>query len=216
MRWTDELLDVSVSFLDIFSNISDLMLQTKPHVRDLGCDLWRNGGPRINIIIENNTAFRKKLRRDIRTSVASLNRLDDMIGHFTLVDLENKHLISVIRVFRDVKAFMAVVLQLLFKFLATPLLKTRSRSRWRAVSRYISKSKVVPEEKADTNINEFQHLDASLFRYGTSNKLEFIQLVRKKLEEFEATVDDINSHMESMSRRLITTRISVLVFISFY
>ncbi|CAH1421667.1 unnamed protein product [Lactuca virosa] len=36
MRWTDELLDVSVIFMDIFSNISDLMLQTKQHVRDLG------------------------------------------------------------------------------------------------------------------------------------------------------------------------------------
>ena len=212
MRWTDELLDVSV----IFSNISDLMLQTKQHVRDLGCDLRRNGGPGIDSIIENNTAFRKKLRKDIRTSLACLNQLDDMISYYALVDFENNHLISVIRVFREVKAFTAVIVQLLLKFLAIPLLKTRSRSRWIAVSRYISKSKVVPEEKADTNINELQHLDAVLFRYRTSNKLEFIQIVRKKLEEFEATVDGINSHLESMSRHLITTRTSLLNFISFY
>ncbi|CAH1421668.1 unnamed protein product [Lactuca virosa] len=65
MRWTDELLDRSVIFLDIFSDIYDLMLQTKEHVRDLGCDLRRNGGPSIDIIIDNNTAFRRKLRKDI-------------------------------------------------------------------------------------------------------------------------------------------------------
>ncbi|KAL7603455.1 hypothetical protein Lser_V15G19446 [Lactuca serriola] len=216
MRWTDELLDVSVILLDIFSNISDLMLQTKQHVRDLGCDLRRNGGPSIDSIIDNNTAFRKKLRKDIRTSVASLNQLDDMIRHYPFVDFENNHLISVIRVFREVKAFTAVIVQLLLKFLAIPLSKTRSRSRWTTVSRYISKSKVVPEEKADTNINELQHLDAVLFRYRTSNKLEFIQIVRKRLEEFEATVDGINSHMESITRHLITTRTSLLNFISFY
>nr|KAJ0212472.1 hypothetical protein LSAT_V11C400212320 [Lactuca sativa] len=77
------------------------------------------------------------------------------------------------------------------------------------------KSKVVPEEKADTNI-KLQQLDAALFRYRTSNKLEFIHTVRKKLEEFEATVDGINSHLESISRHLITTRTSLLNFISFY
>ncbi|CAH1421666.1 unnamed protein product [Lactuca virosa] len=139
-----------------------------------------------------------------------------MIGHSPLVDFQNNHLISVIRVFREVKAFTAVIVQLLLKFLAIPLSKTRSRSIWTAVSRYISKSKVVPEEKVDTNINELQHLDAALFRYRTSNKLEFIQTVRKRLEEFEATVDSINSHLESISRHLISTRTSLLNFISFY
>ncbi|CAI9282348.1 unnamed protein product [Lactuca saligna] len=148
MRWTDELLDVSVIFLDLFSNISDLMLQTKDHVRDVGCDIRRNGGPSIDSIIDNNTAFRKKPRRDIRTSVASLNQLDDIIGHSPLVDFENNHLISVIRVFREVYAFTNVIVRLLLKFLAIPLSKTGSRSTWTFVSRYISKGKVVPEEKA--------------------------------------------------------------------
>ncbi|KAI3499901.1 hypothetical protein L1887_35715 [Cichorium endivia] len=216
MKWTDELLDESVSFLDILSNTADVLLQTRHQLRDLGCDIRRKGGPSMESIISSYIVFRKKLRKDLKRSFARLKEVDNMIYDCSfLADFENHHLTSVIRVFRQVSASTTVILRLLLKFLATPVFKKIPTGRWTALSRYISKGKVVPEEKADTNINELQRLDATLFGYSTSYKQEFVLIVQKKLEEFEATVVGINSHLESMSRRLISTRTSLLNLVSF-
>ncbi|KAI3499899.1 hypothetical protein L1887_35713 [Cichorium endivia] len=216
MKWTDELLDESVSFLDILSSTADVLLQTKQQVRDLGCDIRRKGGRSIESIISSYIVFRKKLRKDVKKSVASLKKMDNMIYDCPFMkDIENHHLTWVIQVFRQVSASTTVILRLLLNFFVTPIYKTRPTSRFTALSRYISKGKVVPEEKAVTNTNELQRLDATLFGYGTRYKLEFILIAPKKLEEFEATIDDVNSHLESMSRRLVSTRSSLLNLVSF-
>ncbi|KVH92247.1 uncharacterized protein LOC112515766 [Cynara cardunculus var. scolymus] len=219
-KFMDELLDASVKFLDICSITTDVMSQTKEHLRDLGCDLRRKGtGSSIESTTAKYIVFRNKLRKDIKGSVASLKQMDNMICccRFKEDDSENHHLTSVIQAFRDVKAFTIVIFRLLLVFLATPLLKRRPGSRWTAVSRFLSSGKVVPEEKADdSNANELQRLDAALFRYCTSDKQEFIQIVKKKIEVLEATLEVINSHLDLISKRLIATRVSLLNMVSFY
>ncbi|KAJ9561734.1 hypothetical protein OSB04_006895 [Centaurea solstitialis] len=209
-KWTDELLDVSIKLLDICSTSTDVMSQTKELVRDLECDLRRKGGSSIESIIAKNSVLRNKVRKDMKRSMASLKQMDNMICRFTEDDSENHHLTSVIRVFREVKAFSIVILRSLMVFLGTPILKRKPTNKsWTTISRLLSNSKVVPQEQADdSNENELQRLDAALFR--TSDKKESLQIVKTKMVALEDTLEGINSHLNLVSKRLKTTRVSLL------
>ncbi|KAK1432354.1 hypothetical protein QVD17_09250 [Tagetes erecta] len=128
--------------------------------------------------------------------------------------MENNHLMCV---FREVTSFNIVIFRSLLEFLAIPSLRRSRIGRWTTISRFISNSKVVPEGKiANTNVNELQRLDATLSRYSSVEKMEFIQVVPKNLETLEATLEGINSHLYSFSRRLILTRVSILNMVSSY
>ncbi|KAJ9561733.1 hypothetical protein OSB04_006893 [Centaurea solstitialis] len=199
-KWTDELLDVSVKFLDICSTSTDVMMQKKDIVRDLECDLRRKGGSSIESIVAKYSVLRNKVRKDMKRSVASMKQMDNMTCRFTEDDSENHHLTSVIRVFREVKAFSITILRLLLAFLGTPILKRRPTSTWTTISRLLSSSKVVPQEQAnDSNVNELQCLDAALF--STSEKQESMQILRKKMVALEAILEGINSHLNLVSKR---------------
>lgn len=95
-------------------------------------------------------------------------------------------------------------------------MKKRPTGRRSVVSRFISNTKVVPEEQAGTNENEFQCLDAALLTYIGSEKQEFIKTVQKKLETIDACLEGINSQLELMSRRQIAARASLLNMVSLY
>ncbi|KAJ0753246.1 hypothetical protein HanPI659440_Chr09g0333521 [Helianthus annuus] len=208
MNWTDEVLDISVKLLDICSNTTEVMSQTKQQVRDFGCDLRRNGGCITETISAKYIQFRNKLKKDIKGSLASLKQVDNMIhGRLFAIDSENYHLMCV---FREVTSFSTVVFRFLLEFLGVRRGRT---GRWKAASRFLSSSsKVVPEDKADTNVNELQRLDG----YCSSEKQEFIQVVPMNLEAVEATLEGINSHLHRLSRRLILTRVSILNMVSIY
>nr|GEU40697.1 hypothetical protein [Tanacetum cinerariifolium] len=75
-KWTDELLDMSVKFLDICSNATDVLSQTKHHIKDLECDLRRTAWCSMEYIIAKYIAFRNKLKKDIKGSVARLKNLN--------------------------------------------------------------------------------------------------------------------------------------------
>ncbi|KAK9069477.1 hypothetical protein SSX86_011381 [Deinandra increscens subsp. villosa] len=210
-KWTDEILDVSVMLLDICSNTSDVMSRTKQQVRDFGCDIRRNGGCKI---IAKYIEFRNKLKKELKGSMGSLKQVDNMIrGCPSMVDSENYHQMWVVGVFREVTAFSIIVFRLLLEFLSVPCMRTRRTGRWTAVSRFLSGGKVVPEDKAGTTGNEFQHLNAALL---LSEKQEFLQVVPRNIEVLEATLERIDSHQHSMYRRLIRTRASILNMVSFY
>ncbi|KAK9069481.1 hypothetical protein SSX86_011385 [Deinandra increscens subsp. villosa] len=220
-KWTDEILDVSVMLLDECSNTSDVTSQTKQHLRDFGCDLRRNRGCSSESIIAKYTEFRNKLKKEIKGAMGSLKQVENKIRSCPalMVDSENYyHQMWVVSVYREVTAFSIVVFRLLLDFFAIPCLRTRRRGRWTVVSRFLSGGgKVVPEDKADTNGNEFHRLNAALLRYCSSEKQEFVQqAVPKNLEALESALESINSHQHSMSRRLIRTRASILNMVSSY
>ncbi|XP_071713731.1 uncharacterized protein [Rutidosis leptorrhynchoides] len=212
MKWTDEVLDISVKFLDICSTITEVISQTSQHLRDLSCDLRRNGGCSNESVISKYNLFRNNLKRDIKGSMASLKQVDKMISSSSLnVDSENYPSISMIPYFREVTALSTVIFRISLVFLATPLLKTKTARKWTVVST----RKVVPEAKVDVNVNELQSLDAAVVGYSHCDKHENIQVIKKKLEASEATLESINSSIELMSRRLIGTRASLLNMVSF-
>ncbi|KAK1432350.1 hypothetical protein QVD17_09246 [Tagetes erecta] len=127
--------------------------------------------------------------------------------------VENYHLV----VFREVTSFNIVIFRALLEFLAIPSLRRRETRKWIAVSRFISNAKVAPEGKlGDTSVNELRRLDATLLKYSSSKKKGSIPDVPKNLEVLEATLEGINSHLHLLSRRLITTRVSILNMVSFY
>nr|XP_043616789.1 uncharacterized protein LOC122588683 [Erigeron canadensis] len=217
MKSTDELLDTSIMFLEICSNTTEIISQTLQQIRDIGCGLRRNrGSSGIEDIIANYTVIRSKVKREVKGSGANLKQIEKMICSSPfMANSENDSLTSVFRAFKEITALSIFIFQLLLVYLAMPSLKIKSskRHRW---TRFISNGKVVPEEMAGTNVNELQHLDATLFRYGKSDNQEFIQVAPKKLEALEAILEGIGSHIHLISRRLIGTRASLLNIVSFY
>ena len=139
-----------------------------------------------------------------------------IIGSPLIADSNDILLLLVIRVFGEVNASSIIIFRLLLVSLAQPLLKKRPTGRWTAVSRFLSSIKVVPEERADTNVNEFQCLDAALLTYSECETHVFIQIVQKRLETMETSLEGINSQLELMSRRKIAVRASLLNMVSLY
>ncbi|XP_076923965.1 uncharacterized protein LOC143586270 [Bidens hawaiensis] len=204
IKWTDELLDISVKFLDICSNTADVLSRIKQHVSELECDLRRHGVCSIESITARYIAFRNKMKKDIKESMANLKQAESIICSCPFM------------VFKEVAECNTVIFRFLLEFLAAPLLKTNRKCRWKAVSRFLSSAKVLPEGKAYTHANELQSLDDALLRSSTSKKHEFIQLLPNKLEALDATLEGIDCHLQLLSRRLIATRVSLLNMVSFY
>ncbi|XP_076921350.1 uncharacterized protein LOC143582742 [Bidens hawaiensis] len=115
MKWTDELLDISVKFLDICSNTTDVLSRIKQHVSESGCDLRRHGVCSIESITVRYIAFRNKLKKDIKESMAYLKQVESIICSCPFM------------VFKEVAECNAVIFLLFLEFLAEPLLKTNRK-----------------------------------------------------------------------------------------
>ncbi|CBI38480.3 unnamed protein product, partial [Vitis vinifera] len=137
-KWVEELLDESVSLLDVCCNTRDVISQFKENVGDLQSALRRRKGDLcIESSINNYIRSRKKMNKDAKKLLAAMKKMDNKAGASPLLD-QNHQLSTVIRVLRDVNAMSISIFQSLVLFLSTPVLKSKP-SRWSLVSKFMQK-----------------------------------------------------------------------------
>ncbi|XP_028767913.1 uncharacterized protein LOC114725553 [Neltuma alba] len=82
-----------------------------------------------------------------------------------------------------------------------------NQTRWSAISRLIQPKRIACSEKSESN--EFEMIDAVL-KSLTSHKLAISENFQVYMGNLEICIDDLEAGVESLSRKLIKTRVSLL------
>ncbi|TQE06185.1 hypothetical protein C1H46_008250 [Malus baccata] len=215
----DELLDGSLRLLDLCGITRDAMSQIKEHVRDLQSTLRRrNGDSNIESSIANYNCFRKKMKKDAKKLITSLKQVNNKAPQLMVHDQRAP---AVVRVLREVFAKNMSIFQSLLVFFAVPVSKPML-NKWCLISKLMHKGVIACEDqKEDIHGHELDGVDAALYSLCKSSSapaeganVEKIQNAHKKLETLEVTVEGLEKGLESIFRRLIKTRASLLNIIS--
>ncbi|XP_031275388.1 uncharacterized protein LOC116133848 [Pistacia vera] len=112
---------------------------------------------------------------------------------------------ATICILREVEAVTFNVIESLLSLISGPKVPSKLSS-WSVVSKLIHSEKVAGEE---TEINEFENLDAELSTI-IAHKTSKSDNIQNQLKELESSIQDFEDGLESLSRRLIKTRVSLL------
>ncbi|TYJ03548.1 hypothetical protein E1A91_A12G035700v1 [Gossypium mustelinum] len=126
-----------------------------------------------------------------------------------------------ISVLRDVEAVTISVLESVLSFISGPEAESKS-CRWPLVSKLMHQKKVMCEEEQKANeilsaeaASWLLHADHNFNSSCTkSENMKHVENVQKELQSSELSIQDLEEGLETLSRRMIKTRVTVLNIIS--
>ncbi|KAF5769055.1 hypothetical protein HanXRQr2_Chr14g0643751 [Helianthus annuus] len=217
-KWVEELVEESVSLLDVCCSVRDMVAQMKAHVRDVQSVLRRRKSELSNEkSVINYNCFRKKMKKDVKMLAGCLKQVDNMTsGGSVVVDSNNHHLAAVMKAVIGVSETTVSVFESLLLLLSLPNSKP---NRWAiVVSKLMHKGIVACEDQQEHGIgNEFDSVDdalQSLCKNGSSMQLEKMQIAKCRLEMLESQLEYMEIRLECVFRRLIGSRATLLNIIS--
>ncbi|XP_027347790.1 uncharacterized protein LOC113859173 [Abrus precatorius] len=212
-KYVEEVLDGSVRILDICGIIRDTMLQIKENVQALHSALRRRkGDSSVETSVAEYKFFTKKMKKNANKLITSLKHMDNKFGVSPLLDLDY-HLAAVIKVLREVILTNLSIFQFVLSFLTVSSSNSKA-TKWLAVAKLMHKG-VKPCEDTSENVNELQCVEEALntlLNEGTND--EKMQVAHERLEALENAIENAENGLESVFRRLIKTRASLLNIIS--
>ncbi|KAI4317437.1 hypothetical protein L6164_025304 [Bauhinia variegata] len=203
----NELLEGSLMLLDIFSIAKDILLQSKESLMELESFVRRRRGGEIAFTVEvgKYLASRKKVKKATQKSLRNLKATKN---EFSKADKETFSLIGILK---EAEAITVSSSQSLLMFISDPNGQSR-QSKFLIISKLMQPKRVAcNSEKSD--INEFGKVDATLNSL-ISHKSSPVENFRKDMENLEMCIQDLEDRIESLSRQLIRTRVSLLNIIN--
>ncbi|TXG65007.1 hypothetical protein EZV62_012001 [Acer yangbiense] len=192
----DMLLDGSLWILDVSSIAKDALLQIKECVQGLSSVLRRRRGDEISSEVKKYLTSRKAVKKTIRKA---LKGMENKCSSKTNEEHET------ITMLREVEASTFAVFESLLSLISGP--KASSKSGWSLVSKLIHSKRIACEEE-ESDMNEFVKVDAALSTL--TSKSDNIICVQNQLKELESNIQDLEEGIESLSRHLIKSRVSLL------
>jgi hypothetical protein len=184
------------------------MLQIKENVQSLHSSLRRRkGDSNIETSVIEYNLFTKKMKKNVTKLIKSLKQMESKFGASSILN-QDQEVVSVIRVLREVMVMNISIFQSILSFLVGSASKSKA-AKWLKVAKLMHK-KVSCEEKLE-NFNELQCVEASLstlLREGSN--VSKMQDAHQKIEALENAIEMIENSLESVFRRLIKTRVSLL------
>ncbi|XP_010277254.1 PREDICTED: uncharacterized protein LOC104611753 [Nelumbo nucifera] len=211
--WGDELIEGSVTLLDIGSSARDILFQMKENVQDLQSSLRRrNSGGVLKNKVKTYFSLKKRVKKDVNRCLKMLKRLKEKCVARLLLDLDNNSAI-VVKVLREVNSVAISIFRALLSFLSTPVSKPKV-GRWHLVSKLMHRG-VVACDSHEESMNEVESVDVSLlalFRCNSSKdvEVESSQMAQKRLKDLEVRLESLEEGLDFFYRRLIETRVSLL------
>ena len=114
---------------------------------------------------------------------------------------------------KELEAVTLMVFELLLTFISVPKLPSKSSS-WFVVSKLVHPKRIACEGE-ETDVNEFEKVDVVLqslinHKASKSDYSIHIQNVQNWMEQLESSIQDFEEVLESLSRRLVKTRVSLI------
>ncbi|GMH06594.1 hypothetical protein Nepgr_008434 [Nepenthes gracilis] len=217
-RSVDELLETSLSLLDICSAARETVLQLKESVRDLRSAVRRRkDGSSVESSIANYMCSRKRIIRSAKGLILSLKRVGHNLASSTVSDDDHDRLSMVIKALRCVSVITISVYESLLFFLSMPVPRKPKSSKWLLVSKLLQRRETACEEQMTDVGNELRNVDVALRAacWCERAEAEKLQLLYRRLEATEVGLEGIENGSDTMFRQLIKTRASLLNVISF-
>uniref|UniRef100_A0A803NR08 DUF241 domain protein n=1 Tax=Cannabis sativa TaxID=3483 RepID=A0A803NR08_CANSA len=198
-KWVDELVDGSLRLLDICSVAKDAVLHTKECARDIQSTMRRKVS--LESEIKKYSASRKVVKKAIQKALGGLKGAE---SKYTSSPSNNDSEISaLVGVFREVEVITLATFESLMSFVSGP--KTHSKlNGWSVVSKLMQSKRVGCDDEV---ANEFAKVDAVLLSHEKINKGD---QAMQDLKNLEMCIQDFEQMLESLFRRLIKTRVSLL------
>ncbi|GAU29846.1 hypothetical protein TSUD_223920 [Trifolium subterraneum] len=204
----EELLDGSVKTLDICGITRDTISQIKENVQSLHSSLRRRkGDSSIEKSVAEYNFFTKKMKKNVTKLIISLKQMESKFGASSLLN-QDQEFVSMIRVLREVIVMNISIFQSILSFLVGSVSKSKA-AKWLKVAKLMHK-KVVCEEKLES-FNELQYVEASLRTLlNEGSDVTKMQAIHENFEALENAIEMIENGLESVFRRLVKTRVSLL------
>ncbi|CAK7329383.1 unnamed protein product [Dovyalis caffra] len=214
-KWVDDVLDRSLRVLDVCSVARDALLQTKECAQELQSIIRRRRG------IENGISSEVKKYLTSRTVVKKT--IHKALRGLKL-DLENKsspfsfnkdhEAVTVVCMLKEVEAATLIVLESLMTLIAVGSKAQSKLSGWSLVSKLMHPKRIGCEAE-ETEVNEFEKLNSALQsiiyqKTSKSDKTLPVENVQHQLKDFDLCIQELQERLESLYRRLIKTRVSLL------
>ncbi|KAL9448222.1 hypothetical protein AB3S75_015654 [Citrus x aurantiifolia] len=200
-KLVDELLNGSLRILDTCSIAQNALLQSKESVQGLQSVLRRRKGDETELKseIKKYLASRKAVKKTIHKAL------------WNLKGMENKRSASIneerVSMFKEVEGVTITAFESLLSLFSGP--RTGSMlSGFSLVSKLIRPKRIACEED-EKDINEFDKVDAALIGHKTIRS-DNIFCLQNQLKELESSIQDLEEGLESLYRRLIKARVSLL------
>lgn len=213
-KWVDELLDGSLRLLDVCNSAKDALLQTKEYTLELQSTIRRRQGGENDLAIEikKYLTSRNMAKKAIKKALTNLKGLENKWS-VSCIDSGNE-IATLVALLREVQAITLSALKSFMSFISGP--KTQSKSsHWSLVSKLVLHRRIASEED-EMEENEFVMADAaleSLVGCKAACKYENYMLmenVQKHLKDLEMCIQDLEDGTQSLFRRMIKTRVSLL------
>ncbi|CAI0469070.1 unnamed protein product [Linum tenue] len=185
----NELLDGSLSLLDLCNTAKDVLSQMKESVAELQSAIRRRQGG-----LEGETRRYLKSRKTVIKAIQKVLRGMDSKKSTSSNNVET------VSMLKEAESVVALVLECLLTFISQSSSKPSSWSLFKRVAAVAAKLKRV----SPVNENEFADVDASLKMNKSTEE------VQVHLKSLQPRIQDLLEGVESLFRRLIKTRASIL------
>ncbi|GAY53609.1 hypothetical protein CUMW_150440 [Citrus unshiu] len=204
-KLVDELVNGSLRILDICSIAQNALLQPKQSVQGLQSALRRRKGNETELTseIKKYLASRKAVKKTIHKASGNLKGMENKC----LSPLNEKQ----VSMLKEVEEVTFTAFESLLSLIAGR--RTGSMlSGFSLVSKLILPKRIACQEDKN-DVNEFGKVDAALIDHKTIKSYNIFCL-QNQLKELESSIQYLEEGLESLSRRLIKARVSLLNILS--
>ena len=210
-KLVDDLLEGSLRLLDVCSTAQDCLLQTKENMHEIQSVIRRRGAD-TGFTVEGGKylASRKKMKKVIQKALGNLKgiKTESMVSS----SKNDNETLSMLSILKDAETVTLRSLESLLSFMSDPNGQSK-HSRWSIVSKLMQPARVTCDSQ-ECNTNEFVKVDAALQTLIGHKPLSAENFLGH-MESLEICIQDLEVGVESLTRQLIRTRVSLLNIFSY-
>ncbi|KAK4284736.1 hypothetical protein QN277_001524 [Acacia crassicarpa] len=196
----DELFDGSLRLLDVCSIAKDSLLQSKESLQELQSIIRRRRGAKNELAIKvgEYLASRENVKKAIGKALRHIKGIRN-----ELIVKEN----DMLSMLKETEAVTVSTLESVLCFISDPKGQSK-QSRWSAMSKLMQPKRVACDSQV-IGTSEFEKVDAAL-KSLIRQKHASTDNLQGDLEILEMCIQDLETGVECLSRKLVRTRVSLL------